>query len=1062
MSRNDARDFAERLYSRIPGHYRVYDAERGQPLFALLLVVGQQVAALRQDLDALWDNFFIETCDDWVVPYIGALVGANLLQQPVGQSNRLDVWNTVVWRRSRGTPQMLQELAAAISGWPVDFAEFFQSLGWSQNVNHPRLDHPLMPDLRHQAQLQLLGHAADPFAHAADFRPSQPMEQGRVTPQSESLSVAGFGTPGRYQIKNLGFFVRRLRPLPVRGATPAADVPGAKPVANASLFAFHPLFRDTPLFAADSGVPVEPAAFAANPWKFFGDQSSIAVRQFGLLLAAGAAPQASLSSSQSPFTFGGATSVSLDASSGMRVLNPGAFQLGSVQFTIAAQWLRTATPTITVGTLNTLAAALNKPAFTVGAAGSGAGQLAITIRTVGASPSGRFPATVLAIRAARTGALHTSDALYVYLPSTFVKANAPVQYLVAADGSTYAGSALPTAKLARSSEGQIYPACIPTTSTDPANIFTTLSRRPGGMVLPDSARFGGVGVLVEADLFTGPSTFQSLGTIATVDQTGTGGTVTAFTYTPSTAAIKGTNPSQGILSILLRPLAGDFLPACELVLANRAGRSLLVYLPEQSGVTAAGIRVLVADDGSTWFAPTDALKQQTVLGQQSFDGLILARAATGQSLPIPAVWPIQQRIPVAANLCRSERTSLLKPGELGIDPRLGRFGLPANDPAIARGGFSVDYVEAFGDTIGANSERQVAAPTAATRLVSLSGDADSALTLALDSAPIHTSLSAAIGAANTGDVIEIVDSGTYPATAGIALGNAAIKRLTIRAAAGQRPCLTFYGAANAPAAASLLVTTPMDALALDGLLISGGAIFIQAKVGEFDLNSCTLDPRSTQFASIVGVSSDSGSDVRWQLSRCISGGVRTGPGIATLTISDSILDQKNGSAIAGLAGLTSPPPVLKLQSDQAAKLVQLERVTVFGSILCEVLQASECLFDSIVTALDQQSGCVRFTRFEPGSALPRRYQCIPGESQLGACPKNLRCLAPVFNSRIFGLPGYAQLGLNCPGEILRASENGAEVGAFAGAQNTIRLRNLMTKLQEFMPVGLSAVVVAET
>ena len=61
-------------------------------------------ANLRQDLDALWDNFFIETCDDWVVPYIGALVGTNLLQQPVGQSNRLDVWNTVIWRRSKGTP----------------------------------------------------------------------------------------------------------------------------------------------------------------------------------------------------------------------------------------------------------------------------------------------------------------------------------------------------------------------------------------------------------------------------------------------------------------------------------------------------------------------------------------------------------------------------------------------------------------------------------------------------------------------------------------------------------------------------------------------------------------------------------------------------------------------------------------------------------------------------------------------------------------------------------------------------------------------------------------------
>src|SRR5262245_35422606 len=113
MSRNDAVDFTRRLYSRVPAHYRAYDVESEQDyaLLALLRVVAEQVANLRQDLDALWDNFFIETCDDWVVPYLGALVGTNLLAQPVEQSNRLEVYNTVVWRRSKGTPAMLRALA---------------------------------------------------------------------------------------------------------------------------------------------------------------------------------------------------------------------------------------------------------------------------------------------------------------------------------------------------------------------------------------------------------------------------------------------------------------------------------------------------------------------------------------------------------------------------------------------------------------------------------------------------------------------------------------------------------------------------------------------------------------------------------------------------------------------------------------------------------------------------------------------------------------------------------------------------------------------------------------
>ena len=45
---------------------------------------------------------------------------------------------------------------------------------------------------------------------------------------------------------------------------------------------------------------------------------------------------------------------------------------------------------------------------------------------------------------------------------------------------------------------------------------------------------------------------------------------------------------------------------------------------------------------------------------------------------------------------------------------------------------------------------------------------------------------------------------------------------------------------------------------------------------------------------------------------------------------------------------------------------------------------------------------------------------------------------------------------------MTAAENGSEVGAFAGRQNTIRRLNLSAKLQEFLPVGLTTVVVAES
>jgi hypothetical protein len=1076
MSRNSPEDFAQRLYSRLPGHYRVYDAERGQPLLALMRVVGAQVANVRQDLDALWDNFFIETCDDWVVPYIGALVGANLLQQPVGQSNRLDVWNTVLWRRSKGTPQMLQALSTAVSGWPAGLAEFFLSLGWSQNLNHVRLDRALTPDLRDPSQLDLIGQADDPFAHAADFKPAQAVNSPPVPRGSLGLGVVEWGTPGRYQVNKLGVFVRRLKTFPVRGVMPAAAAPGGEAPAKTSCFTFNPLFRNVQLFAEDSSA-ITRAAFAAAPWAYFGEESDIAVRQFGVMLATPTAPSVRATSSDVPFSFGSTSDVSLAE---MRLVEPRPFQLGSAHFLITAVWQSGSTST-NLGFLSSLFAASGiEPAFQAGATGSGSGQLAITVQTgrngigwsgpaLPSSPAARFPGAMLAIRATRTGAVRGADALYIYLPSGLVSPGDVLTYFVADDGSTYTSADLQTSSLARFAEGQVFPPRADDQSTDPALTFRNLSRRPGAMVLTDPQRFGNDAVLIEAAVFTGPSTFQTLGGIATLDQASTvdpdlqaPDPWPAYTFVPSKNALSGSIPEQGLLSVLLRPLGGNFIPPAELVMTNRSGQSLLVYLPEVPDAPGDGVRVLIADDGSTYFAPTDATVQQSVLQQQSLNGLPLARGAQGQALAIPGRWPLQQRIPVALNLCRSERASLLAVGEVGIDPELGRFALPPQDPALAvsqqgpaldRTNLSVDFVEAFADMVGAwNSIQRGSDSTPATRFVSRSGDVASAAADALDGAPVHFSVADAVAAAQDGDVIEISDSSTYEAPAGITVPGS-IRGLTLRAAAGQRPCLTSYQSDGAPSTSGFVVNSPMSFLSLSGLLCSGGPFAIGSAIARLEFTGCTLDPSNMSIPAIVTSDSDLNSDAEYIFSRCICGGLWLGEGVGQLTIADSIVDQQGGVAIAGTPGAASPPVV----PTSSARAVQLERVTVFGSILCDVLNASETLFNDVVSVNDQQSGCIRFSRFEVGSILPRRYRCIPDQTQTAAG----NCSMPLFNSRRFGRPDYAQLSAACPDAILTAAENQGEIGVFASTLNTIRLRNLGIKLQEFMPVGLSPVIVAE-
>jgi len=1088
MSRNQAEDFAQRLYSRVPGHYRVYDAERGQPLLALLRVIGAQAANLRQDLDDLWDNFFIETCDDWVVPYIGALVGANLLQQPVGQSNRLDVWNTVIWRQSKGTPEMLQALAKDISGWPANLAEFFLSLGWSQNLNHVRLDRPLTPDIHDPAQLGLLGHADDPFAHSADFKPARTLDSPSVAVNSIGVGRAGWATSGRYQIHNLGIFVRRLQTFPVRGGTPAAAAPGT--TATASCFTFNPLFRDTPLFAEETGVAISRAIFAADPWESFGLDSDIAVRQFGVLLATETAPAVRETAGSAPFNFGGATAnISLAE---MRLLEPRSFQLGSAHFLITAKWQR-GTSSTNLGFLSTLfAASGNSPAFRAGSTGAGTGQLVVTVQTarngigwtgpaLPASPASRFPGAVLAVRLARSGAVHSSDGLYIYLPPSFISpTDPPATYFAADDGSTYSSSSFTPASLARSSQGQVYPARSSDPSTAPALTFLGLNRMPGAMVLTDPSRFGGGSVLVEAALFTGSPKFQKLGGIATTNQPPTvdpdlqaPNPWPAFTFAPGKGALaNGKPPDAARLIILVRALSGNFTPPVELVLVNRSGQSLLVYLPEVQGVPATGIAFLVADDGSTYFFPADPAVQQGLLQQQSLSNL--ARAGQGQVLSMPGRWPLQQRQPMAINLCRSERSSLLAVGELGIDPELGRFALPPGDPSIAvtsppqklafdRKTLSVDFVEAFTDFVGAvnSTQRQFGPGSTARRFVSRSGDVDRPAADSLPGAPVHTSVADAVLNASNGDVIEIVDSATYEASSAITLP-ALLKSLTIRAATGQRPCLTFYQPGGQLTSASFAIRSPLTLLVLNGLLISGGPLNVSSNVQSLQITGCTLDPVSSTTASILATDANLNSNASYVLSHCVTGGVWLGRGVGQLTVADSIVDQQGGSAIAGASGPASPPALPPMTPGQSARVVQLERVTVFGSIFCDVLNASESLLNDIAIVNDQQAGCIRFTRFETGSALPRRYRCVPNDAQMQACVPKLRCVAPLFNSRRFTRPDYAQLAARCSEAILTAGEDGGEIGAFAGTQNTIRLRNLKIKLQEFMPVGLSAIVIADS
>src|SRR5437899_7558017 len=124
----------DRLFQLLPAEYRLRDAGQGGPLQALLQVIAEQVRVVDDDVAQLYANWFVETCDEWVVPYIGDLVGYRLprelgeLGSPTSDEvrrrlgiafPRKAIADAIGGRRRRGTLALLEDLSAQVAGWPA-------------------------------------------------------------------------------------------------------------------------------------------------------------------------------------------------------------------------------------------------------------------------------------------------------------------------------------------------------------------------------------------------------------------------------------------------------------------------------------------------------------------------------------------------------------------------------------------------------------------------------------------------------------------------------------------------------------------------------------------------------------------------------------------------------------------------------------------------------------------------------------------------------------------------------------------------------------------------------
>lgn len=232
---------ADDLYDHLPVIYRMRDEELGGPLKAVLEIIGEQAVLLERDLDQLYDDLFIETAADWVVPYLGDLVGYVPVSEagapgdpntPAGRDlNRVlvprrDVAATLDHRSRKGTAALLEILSDEIADWPARIVEFFTLLGWTQQLDHQHPTRGGTLDLRNGDALDLLDGPFDSAAHTVEVR--RPLSHH---------------SRGRYDIPSLGLFVARLKDYSVTSA-PACCIERE----GNQCYTFSVLGNDAPLF----------------------------------------------------------------------------------------------------------------------------------------------------------------------------------------------------------------------------------------------------------------------------------------------------------------------------------------------------------------------------------------------------------------------------------------------------------------------------------------------------------------------------------------------------------------------------------------------------------------------------------------------------------------------------------------------------------------------------------------------------------------------------------------------------------------------------------------------
>ena len=234
------------FYEFIPRYYRYLDTIQGEPLRALAQIIQSQLNDVEANIEQLYNDWYIQTCQPWVVPYIGAMLGLKLNDQTYFLPNqRAWVANTIRYRRRKGNVFAMQPEIWDATDWYARAVQRFPTLVQTQSMQALKPTWGRSIDISALTIRDWLGSPFDTSAHRPGF-------------------ASPFPVNASYNIPNVAIYVWRLLNYLVQlvPPRPLSDITdnGAK-----NRYHFNPLGFDIPLFDFPEGtIPSRKATAAKN------------------------------------------------------------------------------------------------------------------------------------------------------------------------------------------------------------------------------------------------------------------------------------------------------------------------------------------------------------------------------------------------------------------------------------------------------------------------------------------------------------------------------------------------------------------------------------------------------------------------------------------------------------------------------------------------------------------------------------------------------------------------------------------------------------------------------